>query len=92
MLMQIQQTLGQVVGQMKEVQSSLATISRKVQRHDEILNSRGPVGPLTKAAGGLKTGVLNALTPNLRPCTFAWGGEGAGIRPEYSFDTLGSNF
>jgi uncharacterized membrane protein YccC len=34
MLMQIQQTL-------KEVQSSLTAISRKVQRHDEILNSRG---------------------------------------------------
>ena len=34
MLMQIQQTL-------KEVRSSLTVISRKVQRHDEILNSRG---------------------------------------------------
>ena len=40
-LLQIQQTVGQMAGQMKELQSSVTEISRKVQRHDEILNSRG---------------------------------------------------
>ena len=40
-LLQIQQTVGQMAGQMKELQSSVTGISRKVQRHDEILNSRG---------------------------------------------------
>ena len=40
-LLQIQQTVGQMAGQMKELPSSVTEISRKVQRHDEILNSRG---------------------------------------------------
>ena len=40
-MLQIQQTVGQMAGQMKELQSSVTEISRKVQRHDEILNSRG---------------------------------------------------
>ena len=41
MLMQIQQALGQMAGQMKELQSSVTGISHTVQRHEEILNSRG---------------------------------------------------
>jgi hypothetical protein len=40
-LIQIQQTLGQVAGQLKELQSSVMGISRTVQRHEEILNSHG---------------------------------------------------
>ena len=40
-LMQIQQALGQMAGQMKELQSSVTGISHTVQRHEEILNSRG---------------------------------------------------
>ncbi len=37
--MGIQQTLGQVAGQLKELQSSVTGISRIVQRYEEILNS-----------------------------------------------------
>ena len=40
-LIQIQQSLGQVAGQLKELQSSVMGISRTVQRHEEILNSHG---------------------------------------------------
>ncbi|EGB05240.1 hypothetical protein AURANDRAFT_72281 [Aureococcus anophagefferens] len=39
-LLQLQQSMGQVVGQLKELQSSVKEISRRVQRHDAILNSR----------------------------------------------------